>query len=101
MGKVLAVLIPVAWRLLLLRHIARHEPQAKVSTVLTPAQQALLKVMRGKHWPSTPTARDALLAVAALGGHIRNNGDPGWLVLGRGLEKLLLLEMGWSARAEM
>jgi hypothetical protein len=35
-----------------------------------------------------------MLAIAALGGHIKNNGDPGWLVLGRGYEDLLLLERG-------
>jgi hypothetical protein len=38
-----------------------------------------------------------MLAIAALGGHIKNNGDPGWLVLGRGYEKLLVLERGWLA----
>jgi transposase-like protein/DDE family transposase len=98
--NVLALLIPVAWRLLLLRHLARHEPHAPASAALTPAQQAVLKAMRGERWPSKPTVRDALLAIAALGGHIRANGDPGWLVLGRGMEKLLLLEIGWCARGE-
>ena len=39
--------------------------------------------------------RDALLAVAKLGGHIRNNGEPGWLVLGRGYDELLTLEVGF------
>jgi hypothetical protein len=51
-------------------------------------------------WPSAPTARDALLAVAALGGHIKNNGDPGWIVLGRGYQDLLRLELGWSLRSQ-
>jgi hypothetical protein len=41
--------------------------------------------------------REALLAVAALGGHIKNNGEPGWIVLGRGFETLLTLEQGWKA----
>lgn len=40
------------------------------------------------------TIREAMLAVAALGGHIENSGDPGWIVLGRGFEDLLLLEQG-------
>jgi hypothetical protein len=53
-----------------------------------------------KPLPRKPTARDALLAVATLGGHLKSNGDPGWLVLGRGLHDLLLLEMGWRARGE-
>jgi hypothetical protein len=35
-----------------------------------------------------------MLAIARLGGHIKNNGDPGWIVLGRGFDALLLLELG-------
>jgi hypothetical protein len=38
-----------------------------------------------------------LFAVAALGGHLKNNGEPGWQVLGRGMEHLLTLEIGWLA----
>jgi hypothetical protein len=36
-----------------------------------------------------------MLAVAALGGHIVNNGSPGWIVLGRGYDDLLTLEAGY------
>ena len=43
-----------------------------------------------------------MLGGAALGGHIKNNGAPGWLVLGRGLTRLLDTEVGWRlARDEM
>jgi hypothetical protein len=35
-----------------------------------------------------------MLAIAAEGGHIKNNADPGWQVLGRGYEKLLHMELG-------
>ncbi|MGB5220411.1 MAG: hypothetical protein WBN60_05245 [Polyangiales bacterium] len=28
-------------------------------------------------------------------GHIRNNGLPGWLILRRGLDKLLSIQRGW------
>jgi len=96
----LAIFAPVAWRLLLLRHLARSEPDAPASAALTPTQLEVLRAVSKKPLPRNPTARDALLAVAALGGHIKNNGDPGWLVLGRGLHDLLLLEMGWRARGE-
>src|SRR5579871_1304513 len=30
-------------------------------------------------------------------GHLRNNGPPGWMVLGRAFERLVLLESGWIA----
>jgi hypothetical protein len=47
---------------------------------------------------STPTVHDALWAVAALGGHIRSNGEPGILILHRGMAKLLTYEEAWLAR---
>jgi hypothetical protein len=96
----LAVLVPVAWRLLLLRHLAREHDARPATDALTVAQVELLKAVGKKPLPERPTVRDALLAVAALGGHIKNNGEPGWLVLGRGFRDLLILEMGWQARGD-
>ena len=94
----LAILAPVAWRLLLLRHLARAKERAPASDALTSKQLEVLRAVAKKPLPSRPSARDAMLAVANLGGHIKSNGDPGWLVLGRGMHDLLLLEMGWRAR---
>jgi len=94
----LAILAPVAWRLLLLRHLARSDKTAPASSALTHKQLEVLRAVAKKPLPARPTARDAMLAVAALGGHLRSNGDPGWLVLGRGMHDLLLLELGWRAR---
>jgi hypothetical protein len=94
----LALLAPIAWQLLLLRHLARHTPEAAATAVLSARQ---LHVLRA--WPggatlrTSPTVGDALLAIARLGGHLRQNGDPGWLVLGRGMQKLLWMEAGWAA----
>jgi hypothetical protein len=48
--------------------------------------------------PKQPSIRDAMLAVAGLDGRLPRNGDPGWLVLGRRMHDLLLLELGWRAR---
>jgi hypothetical protein len=96
----LAILAPVAWRLLVLRHLARTDEHAPATLALTQQQLAVLRAVARHPLPSRPTARDAMLAVAKLGGHLKSNGDPGWLVLGRGLHDLLLLEMGWRARGE-
>jgi hypothetical protein len=96
----LAIFAPVAWRLLLLRHLARCDDRASATAALTAKQVQVLKAVAKKPLPARPTARDAMLAIAALGGHLKNNGDPGWLVLGRGLHDLLLLELGWRAREE-
>jgi hypothetical protein len=96
----LAIFAPVAWRLLLLRHLARTDDKAPATIALTPKQLVVLRAVARRPLPARPTAKDAMLAVASLGGHLRSNGDPGWLVLGRGLHDLLLLELGWRAREE-
>jgi transposase-like protein/DDE family transposase len=96
----LAILAPVAWRLLLLRHLARSDQPAPATAALTPTQLTVLRAIAKRPLAARPSARDALRAVATLGGHIKSNGDPGWLVLGRGMHDLLLLELGWRAREE-
>ena len=45
--------------------------------------------------------KEAVLAIAGLGGHLTRNDDPGWIVLCRGMYELLLLELVWPERAEM
>lgn len=97
----LAVLAPVAWRLLLLRHLARASPELSATAALTAVQIDVLRATAKRPFPSKPTVKDAMLAVAGLGGHLPRNGDPGWLVLGRGMHDLLLLELGWRAREQM
>lgn len=96
----LAIFAPVAWRLLLLRHVARSDEKAAASTALTPTQLAVLRAVSKHPLPAQPTAKQAMLAVAKLGGHLKSNGDPGWLVLGRGFHDLLIMEMAWRARGD-
>jgi hypothetical protein len=94
----LTIYSAVAWRLLLVRWMQRERPDADASLVVTPTQLLLLgRHMKKIHrpWPEQPTCQDALLAIAAVGGHIPNNGMPGWQVLGRGFHALLLMEVGW------
>jgi hypothetical protein len=96
----LAVFSAVAWRLLLVRWMDRQQPQGPASLVVSPIQLALLAHNQRKinrPWAAAPSCHDVLLAVAALGGHIPNNGPPGWLILGRGFHALLMMEGGWDA----
>jgi hypothetical protein len=95
--NLLALTIPVACRLLLLRSLARQTPDAPAAAVLSPSQLAVLAATPRAALPVEPTARDALWAVARLGGHLRRNGEPGWQVLTRGYHELLVLEEGWLA----
>lgn len=93
----LALLAPIAWQLLLLRHMARHAPTETATIVLSARQLLVLRVAARGKLASCPTVSDAMIAVARLGGHLKQNGPPGWLVLGRGMQKLLWMEAGWAA----
>jgi len=89
----LGLFIPIAWSLLRMRVLARQDQPA--SKVLTKTQTKVLRASSKKPLPSHLSVRSAMFAVAALGGHLKHNGDPGWIVLGRGYERLLVLEQGW------
>ena len=90
----LAVLIPIAFELLAMRTAARTDPNRPASALLRPTQLLILERHKDTRLPPKAAARAAFLAIARLGGHITNNGDPGWIVLGRGYQKLLDLEEG-------
>ena len=94
----LGLTIPVAWTLLLLRYLDREAPDSPAEAVLPADLVALLKRVwpRGAV-PEKPSVREALHAIAALGGHRRQNGPPGWLVLHRGYQSLLLMYQGYKA----
>src|ERR1700691_782205 len=92
----LAMFVPVAWRLLMLRSVARAAPDTPASAVVSDVQLRLL--VHQLKLPEPPaTAEQAIGAVARLGGHLRRNGAPGWQTLGRGFEALLLMQVGWRA----
>jgi hypothetical protein len=92
----LALFLPIAVRLLALRDAARTEPDA-TCVALTPRQLQLLRACGRRTLSATPSNKQVLLALAAFGGHLRSNGLPGWIVLGRAFDKLLVLEQGWVA----
>ena len=95
--NVLATFMPIAWRMLRMRIQSRRDPEADAETVLTANMLDALQVATRIKLPKKPNARQALLAVAALGGHQKQNGDPGWLTLSRGFEALQMFTLGWCA----
>lgn len=93
----LAVSVPVAWHLLRLRSWGRNRPEEPATRVLTPLQIVVLNHFAPRRMNPTPTVGDAMDAVAAMGGHLRRNGPPGWQILGRAWVKLETLTAGWEA----
>jgi hypothetical protein len=100
--NVVALFVPIAWSILHLRTLANSPDPPPATAVLSPIQIAVLiahpKTKKRFQDASPPTARDALYAVAALGGHLRRNGPPGWLTLFRGYKTLTELALGWQLR---
>ena len=99
----LGLLIPIAWRLLELRTIGEEEPDAPATDILdTDELHVLRKLSHDIKLGPRPKAAEVLLAIASLGGHIRQNGRPGWQVLFGGFKELLDRVEGYRiARAEM
>lgn len=97
----LGLLAPIAVDLLRLRETARDNPNAPASEVISVGRLEVLRAISHRHpLGPKPRAVDILLAVAGLGGHLKNNGHPGWLVLHRGFIRLLDAEAGWLASAQ-
>jgi hypothetical protein len=97
LSNALSLFIPIAWKMLLARSLARDEQNAAATTLLSPLQLQLLQ-FRFELAEPIETAKDATYAVAKLGGHLRRNGMPGWQTLARGFEALLLMQVGWRLR---
>lgn len=90
----LAVSIPIAAKALGLRTLARLQPNS--TEIILDADHLLVLREKGRiKLPVSPTNRDILLAVAALGGHIKWNGDPGWKTICEGFESLSQLTEGF------
>jgi hypothetical protein len=98
----LAILIPIAWAILHLRTLANSAEPPPASAVLTDTQTKVLnahpKTKKLFRTDRPATCRDALHAVAALGGHLKRNGAPGWLTILRGYKTLTDLVLGWELR---
>ncbi|MEY4575878.1 MAG: hypothetical protein RL701_581 [Pseudomonadota bacterium] len=85
----LAMFLPIAVHLLWIRTCARDTPDAPATDVFTPIQLTVLRHRSHRRMSDNPTAKEALWVLAGIGGHIPNNGWPGWQVLGRAFATLL------------
>jgi hypothetical protein len=99
---VIALLSVVAVLLLDLRDAARRpDAEQRPAADLAPAEY--VRVLSGWRWPQDParatTAREFLLAVARLGGHLNRKSDglPGWLTIWRGWMALHHMVLGARA----
>jgi hypothetical protein len=99
LDNALAIFLPIAVRLLALRGAARAAP-FEDCRILTARQIEILRGHTTRSMSRIPNNEEVAMALAEIGGHLRSNGPPGWAILGRAFERLLLIEIGWNQRAE-
>lgn len=95
-ARFLALATIVAWVGLALRDAARRPEPLPATTILTATQVAVLRLLNPKVGDA-PDARQALRAIAMLGGFMgrKGDGEPGWRTITRGLQWLLGAEEGF------
>lgn len=99
--RLLAICSRVAWHLLWLTYEARQHPAQPCTVVLTQAEWQALTAFTNKSQTPTavpPTLRQALRAIAQLGGFIgrTSDGEPGVKTLWRGWQRLQDIATTWS-----
>jgi hypothetical protein len=90
------VLSILAARLLQLKMVARDDPQRPAEQVVPVKWIAMLRALRKRKLPTPWTVRDFYREMAKLGGFLgrKSDGEPGWLTVWRGFEKLHLCLRG-------
>ena len=99
--RLLGICSQVAWRLLWLTYQARQTPDVDCTVALSPIEwQALMAFINKSPSPpdKPPTLREAVRAIAKLGGFIgrKSDGEPGVKVLWRGWIRLQDIVETWT-----
>jgi hypothetical protein len=97
----LAVFAPIAYELLRLRAAAAIPHAQSANGFFRPSLWTILRYHKSLKVPEDASIQDCYSAIARIGGHIKNNGQPGWIVLARGYEKILAIEEGYLFSREI
>ena len=92
--NILAVSIPVACHLLILRTMAVESGDVSSKHFINPVQKTLLAAKFPERAKHLATIEGVLTTIAKRGGYLQHSGPPGWLVLSRGYRELLTMEVG-------
>ncbi len=96
--KVLMIDMVVAWRVLELNRLARSSPEGAAVEHFSGQELQLLQACASPKDPKPMTLRQAVRAVAQMGGFLAraSDGEPGAMTLWRGLETLTNMLRGWE-----
>lgn len=100
----LAMTVPLAWEILLLRAQSRAKVSLPAKDFMSPLRIQLLRAAMKKRkrtiLPEDPSLQEVCFGIASLGGHLKRNGPPGWKTLKHGYSYLLAMEEGWRMARE-
>ena len=101
--RIAGLLSVVAVRLLQMQSAARETPERPAEEVAPRAWVAMLKAVRNLSTERPLSIREFVRQLAGLGGHLlrKSDGEPGWMTIWRGYEKLVLLIRGAQALKEL
>jgi len=93
----------IATRLLQLKLIGRHQPEAKAATHVPASWLECLALARPKLKPAGMTVYQFFRELAKMGGFLarKNDGEPGWQTIWHGFQKLQLLLEGIRLAAQL
>ena len=99
LGHALALHYVVAWRLMQLALAVREDPDQPASRCLSEGQITVLRRVTKR---KVETAREAMIAIACLGGYEpwKSAPPPGIKVMWQGLQRLEAMMLGWEAARE-
>ena len=94
--RVTGLMSVLAVRLLQLKTIARETPNRPAREVAPARWVEILQKVRGKRVNQEMTIYQFMRELAGLGGHLgrKGDGEPGWITIWRGLDKLYLILRG-------
>lgn len=93
----LALAYPVACELLRVRTRSREQGLPAADVLRPSVLECLRAHPKARPLSPNPSAEEALRVIAALGGHQKHNGPPGWQTLAAGYTRLMDFEQGWLA----
>ncbi len=98
--KLTIFLSHVAIKLLNIRYLEKEKTDS-IGSYLSEVEQKVLQMLAKKSGRRIKNLNDIKTEIAKLGGHLKSNGPPGWIVLYRGYQKLNSMSQGLSLFQEM
>jgi hypothetical protein len=86
----------VAWQLLRMRFLAREESEEPAEVFFSATQLRVLHLSLPSVVPERPTMAQAMEGVIQMGGYVKKGRAAGWLIIGRGWDRLLRRTEGYE-----